>query len=262
MLFVFDPIFILLNLNITLFYFLIPISVGIAFLILGLNSLKQKHIIEALPTSNIRSIAMGLVEIYGEVIPGKNLLKSPFSGEDCVYYKYQIQELRHTKNHSYWATIKSGEERVNFYLKDDTGIVLVDPKGAKIEISKDYDFYSGWGVNPPQRVLDFLNSKNIRFENFFGINKQMRFVESCIVPGDKLYILGTAGDNPYVDETMAKTNTEDIMIQKGRFDKIYYISDKPEKEILNMLRFRIIVGLVVGIMCIVFSLIFGSNLFI
>ena len=38
---------------------------------------------------------MGLVEIYGEVIPSKgHLLKSPFSNHDCVYYKYEIQELR------------------------------------------------------------------------------------------------------------------------------------------------------------------------
>lgn len=220
---------------------------GMVIFVLGLVLFRQRQMIENTPTSKIRSLAMGLVEIYGKVVPGKLLLKGPFSGEDCVYYKYTIQELRHAKNTTYWATIRNGEERANFCLKDDTDSVLVDPKGAKIEIAKDYEFGSGWGSDPPQEVLQFLEANRIRHESFFGFNKQMRFMESSIVPGDKLYVMGTAGDNPLVEEATAKRGAEDVMIQKGRFDKFYYISDKPEKEILSRLRWKSFAGIFGGI---------------
>ncbi|MDD5086676.1 MAG: hypothetical protein PHV16_02895, partial [Candidatus Nanoarchaeia archaeon] len=51
----------------------------------GIKTLKHKRLIENIPTSKIRSLAMGLVEIYGEVVPAyKEVLKSPFSNKDCV----------------------------------------------------------------------------------------------------------------------------------------------------------------------------------
>jgi hypothetical protein len=229
------------------FYAIAGFCGGIVIFVLGLIWFRQRRMIENIPTSKIRSLAMGLAEIYGQVVKDKLLLKGPFSGDDCVYYKYQIQELRHTKNSSYWATIKKGEERVNFYIKDATGSVLVDPKGANIDILKDYEFGSGWGNDPPQQVLRFLEENGVRHESFFGMNKQMRFIESSIEPGDKLYVLGTAGDNPFFEEATAKHGHEDIMMQKGRFERFYYISDKAEKDILNRLRWKALGGIFGGI---------------
>ena len=105
-----------------IFPFIFLIAAGIILLIWGLISFKMKRLIENTPTSKIRSIAMGLVEIYGEVQPLKdNILKSPFSNNDCVYYKYNVKELRQTGKSSHWVTIKKGEEKKLFYLKDETG---------------------------------------------------------------------------------------------------------------------------------------------
>jgi hypothetical protein len=59
------------GLIIGLFVFLI----GIALFTLGLYFYKKKQLIADTPTSKIRSIAMGLVEIFGQVIPIK---------EDCL----------------------------------------------------------------------------------------------------------------------------------------------------------------------------------
>jgi len=220
---------------------------GIVVFILGVVWFRQMRLIENIPTSKIRSLAMGISEIYGKVVPGKQLLKGPFSGEDCIYYKYEIKELRKTKDTSYWATIRSGSERAQFYLKDDTGTVLVEPKGAKIDISKDYEFGSGWGADPPQTVLQFMEANGMHHESFFGMNKQMRFMESSIVPGDNLYILGTAGDNPFVEEGTAKNHVEDIMIHKGENEKFYYISDSNERDILGKLRLKAFAGIFGGI---------------
>ena len=53
-----------------LFMFLI----GIALFAVGLYFYKKKQLIADTPTSKIRSIAMGLVEIFGQVIPIKERL--------------------------------------------------------------------------------------------------------------------------------------------------------------------------------------------
>jgi hypothetical protein len=212
----------------------------------GLKALKRKRLIEDTPTSKIRSIAMGPVEIYGQVVPVKGkILRSPFSNTECVFYRYAIQEYKKSGKSSRWVTVKKGQNGTHFYLRDDTGHVLVDPRGAEIDIPLDYGFYSGIGQDPPQEIKDFLKAHNLSFEGFLGINKKMRYLEYLITPRDKLYIMGTAGDNPFVRETWAKTGIEDIMIQKGK-DGIYYISDKSEKKVLSSLRISSILGIYGG----------------
>ncbi len=229
-------------------YAVIGVFAGLVLLVLGLLWFRQKQLIENTPTSKVRSLAMGLVEIFGEVIPAeKRMLKSPFSGEDCIYYNYSVQELRQQGKTSTWVTVRSGEDRTKFYLRDDTGQVLVDPAGASIELSPDYEYGSGWGRDPPPNVIAFLDSQGIGHASFLGINKQMRFVEYDIMSGDKLYIMGTAGDNPYVEEGTAKQSYEDIMIHKGNNEKFYMISDKPEKDLLSTFRIKVAVGIVGGI---------------
>jgi hypothetical protein len=211
----------------------------------GFMWLKQKRLIENTPTSKIRALAMGPVEVYGEVSHAfKKILKSPFTGSDCIYYKYLVQEERRSKNSTYWATVKKGEDSTHFYLKDNTGSVLVDPKKATIDIPEDYSFTSGLGKAPTAKIKDFMQSKNLSIKGFFGFNKKIRFVEHYIAPKDKMYVLGTAGDNPFVEDTTAQKNEEDIMIQKG--NNYYYISDRPEKEILKTLKMKVIGGVYGG----------------
>ena len=237
--------------------FIFLIIAGIILLIWGLSSFKMKRLIENTPTSKIRSIAMGLVEIYGEVEPLKdNILKSPFSNNDCVYYKYKVEELRQSGKSTTWVTIKKGEEKKLFHLKDETGSVLIDLTDAKIDIPTDNIFDSSLGKDPPETVKQFLSTRNIAWEGFLlGINKTMKYTEYFIAPGDKLYIMGTADDNPYVKEASAEKSVEDIMIQKGKFEKIYYISDKHEKAILSRYMLKTYLGLIIGSISVIISLV-------
>ena len=220
---------------------------GLYYFVKGLSWLKQKRLIENTPTSKIRSLAMGLVEIYGEVVPveGK-LLKSPFSIKDCVYCKYVIEEYRRSGKNSHWVTVKGDEKMAPFYIKDDTGVVLVDPKGAKMEIPMDFEFRSGWGRDPPESVKQFLKNNKMNFEDFLGFNKTMRYREYIIEPKNGLYVMGTAGSNPFAEVGNLSENAAGIMIQKGVNDKNYYISDRQEKEILKDLQQNVILGVCGG----------------
>ncbi len=228
-------------------YAVIGLVVGIGLFVKGFLWLKQKRLIENIPTSKVRSLAMGLVEVFGEAkIAEKKILKSPFTNKDCVYYKYTIEEYRKQGKNSRWVKVKKGEDSVNFYLKDDTGAVLVDPKGANVDIPADNEFKSKWGTDPPEVVMKFLKANKISFEGLFGANKTMRYREYFLSPADKVYIMGTAGKNPFVKEATAVNNVENIMIQKGKNEKFYYISDSGENNILKKLKWKVIGGLFGG----------------
>ena len=220
---------------------------GIILFSIGLLSLKKKRLIENTPTSKVRSLAMGPVEVFGKVVPSnEHILTSPFSGKKCVYYKYFVQEYRRSGKHSYWATIKKGADLVPFFIDDGTGTVLIDPKGSDLDIPKSFTWQTGFGKNPPKIVTEFLESQGMSMKSFFGFNKKMRFTEYIVLPETKVYVFGTAGDNPYVEDATAKKNTDDIMITKGSKGSFFYISDKDEKSIVSKFKWKIFGGLLVG----------------
>jgi len=213
----------------------LSVFIGLAVICIGFIFFRKKRLIENIPTSKIRSIAMGLVEIFGQVIPIKErILKSPFTDKECVYYQFTIEEYRSSGKNSQWVTIKKGEQRDLFYLKDDTGKVMIDPTGATIEARKNFEYQSGLGKDPPEQVIRFLTVNNLAHEGFFGLNKTMRYHETIIIPDDTLYIMGTAGENPFNKEVTGN-HVDSIIIQKGKYEKHYYISDKSEKQILKNL---------------------------
>lgn len=230
---------------------------GIGLFVWAIISFKNKRLMENIPTSKIRSIAMGLVEIYGEVVARiDNILKSPFSQNDCVYYRYKIEEYRSSGKSSHWATIRKGSNYVYFYLKDDTGKVLIDPHDAKIDIPSDNVFKSSIGKDPSYKIQQFLQKENVRFEgSLLGINRTLRYTEYFIAPKDKLYILGTAADNPFVKDASALKGVDDVIIKKGDHEKFYYISDKSERMILKRLNLIVICGFMFGSILIILGLI-------
>lgn len=237
----------------TLLFISIGLVLGPILFFAGLRWLSHKRLIENIPTSKIRSIAMGLVEITGKVIPiGNNLMKSPFANEDCVYYKYTVEKWVKTKDSHYWRVVKSGKSETPFLINDNTGSVLVDSSGANVEVTKT-TYTSGSGKDPSPIIKKFLESRNLDYEGFFGINYKMRFREALIRPNDTLYILGTATDNPFKEDGSAQHSSDDIMIHNGK-GKIYYISDKSEKKVVTSYKIKSIAGLVVGALIIIVSI--------
>ncbi len=237
------------------FYSVIGFFAGLYLFYRGFAWLRQKNMIENIPTSKIRGLAMGIAEIYGRVIPAKGkILKSPLSNKDCVYYRYAIEEYRRSGKYSSWVVINQGKDMICFFLEDKTGKVLVDPEGAQIDIPADFHAGSGFGKDPPYSVRNFLKKNRIGFEGLLGMNRRMRYTEYFIAPGDRIYALGTAADNPYVEESASAFSSADIMVQKGKNSDFYYISDSPEKDIVKKFAWKVYGGLFGGALLIVFCL--------
>lgn len=213
---------------------------GLAFFGSGFKSLKLKRLIENTPSSKIRSMAMGLVEVHGKAKPDKmGVIKSPFTATDCVYYHYTIQEYRRGRKSGRWVTVKRGSTTTPFLLQDDTGSAHVDPNGANVDLPSFSERSSGTGKPPPQLIQEFLTQNKLSPTGIFGWNKTMRYSEYIIPVGETIYVLGTADDNPLIAEGSETSEMKDIMIGKGKHEKIFYISNKSEKGILKSLKWKI-----------------------
>ncbi len=109
------------------------VGVGIFLFFRGFPFLKRKRLIQNTPTSTIRGAALGAVEVSGTVV-GPYTLISPLSEADCFYY--------HAVARSTGEEEKKVAEEVlyaPFFLDDGTGRLMVDPRGAEMELRPSVD---------------------------------------------------------------------------------------------------------------------------
>ncbi len=162
-------------------FIVIGLGGGLALFTYGFAVWREKRLIENIPTSKVRSLAMGLVEVSGQAQP-KVLLKSPITATQCVYYRYLIERRERRGKSDQWVVVGQGASTNFFYVDDGTGRILVDPVEAEIHLEKDYT-YTGTEFN------DRLSSGfGLRAGNW---GQRMRYTEWYIVPGDHVYVMGT-----------------------------------------------------------------------
>ncbi|MEZ4599891.1 MAG: GIDE domain-containing protein [Syntrophotaleaceae bacterium] len=144
----------------------------------GFYFLRLKRRVENTPTSRIRSLAMGLVEVQGRA-RRKFALVSPMTHLPCVYYRLRRYSRDRRNNWRLTSTTDSGH--VPFYLEDNSGVVTVDPAKASIRTG-----YSQTGYGGPSDLF---------FTSAAHLDRDEKWVEDTIPEGTKLYILGEATEN-------------------------------------------------------------------
>lgn len=232
--------------------------VGLATFIAGLRAMRRRRLFQNTPTSKIRSLAMGPVEVSGAAKVWKQTLTSPLMQKACVWYDYAIEKLVRRGKRSVWEVVSGDRKGAPFLVRDETGSVLVDSKGAEIAVPKDYFVkLSGFKRTPPSVQAIFDRLKVQRSFSWFG-GSSYRLTERYIAPDDRLFVFGTAGDNPFVAETHAQGGVEDTMIQKTK-EAPFFISDRSQKEILSGLAWRTWGSLIAGTVLIVVGLLIILN---
>lgn len=110
------------------------LSMGVVLFVHAFVLLKRKRTIENHPTAKIGTMPMGEVEIMGRARQ-KYYLKSPYSMLDCIYYSYKVYTYETDNRGNRRKILKSGGESgpVPFYLEDESGRVVINPKGAVIK---------------------------------------------------------------------------------------------------------------------------------
>ena len=116
------------------FFKILPLCVLI-FLLASLifpNSKKRFFQLQAtLPTSKIKSIAKGLVEVEGKLIIKEPLI-SPVNKEECIGYYYVIEDIYKDSEGKYTYQTSHREQKCNeFEIEDDTGKIKIQPDGIE-----------------------------------------------------------------------------------------------------------------------------------
>lgn len=181
-------------------------SAGVAYFAWGEWSKYQA--VKNTPRSTVRSIAMGLTELHGKITT-EEPLEAPLTGQRAVAYNYRIERGDDDSDH----TIRQGRDTTTATLTDDTGSVTVDLDRVSIEAGHDYHEDIGAFDNPSQDLKAQLDKLDVNAHSIFGTNRDLTFSETRIEPGDNVYLLGTARDNPGVKDGTATTSTEDILIE-------------------------------------------------
>lgn len=133
--------------------FLLLLIVPFISAILPSNKNKFLKYQRTLPTSKIRSIAMGLAEIEG-VLEAIEPILSPIGKKKCIGYRYRIEKINTDKDGDKSYTTIFDEVKCNpFYVSDKTGKIMVDPDKIEfVYVPKD-EFYSTGGKRYTQFLL-------------------------------------------------------------------------------------------------------------
>ena len=150
----------------------VPIIITGLLVWYGFYFLRLKRQIENTPTSKVRSIAMGMVEVKGQAVRSYALI-SPMSNTPCVYYR--LTKYKRDRNRQWRVSSISSSDNVPFMLEDETGRVEINPTAGQISAGSKHE------GSPGQVGLMQLNN-----------NSGDKWVEEVIVDGTLLYILGYA----------------------------------------------------------------------
>lgn len=187
---------------------LIGLAAGVYFFYKGFRLLQRKRLILNTPASKIRSASMGLVEISG-LATGPYVMRSPLKAVDCYYYQSTAWEMRQRGKNSEWVKVAEENLHVPFYVDDSTDKVLVDPRGADMDLHCDFheEYHRSIlfaGPEMPVGVQDFLARHGV------DPDKRIKVEEHCIKPKNFLFVLGTLSQNPGFDASIAPAWAERV----------------------------------------------------
>ncbi|MCX8082356.1 MAG: E3 ubiquitin ligase family protein [bacterium] len=272
---------------------------GIYFFFTGFRKLWAKRLIQNIPTSKIRSIAMGLVEVNGIALPDV-LLTGPYTKMPCVFYHILVERLVRTEKSTYWVKELEVKTDIPFFVQDDTGTVMIDPSDAETDLPLRYSnmeggrIYREWNIMEKEPIYVLGTAKRLE-----GIEEKIQEevetrIRKIIENPDEKIKLDTNKDmwideeewrkarerikeqvrNDFegVEDNLKKSShnipdhLQNIVIGKGELDKHFLISNKSEKELVEgykyIVFFSIFGGTVLSLVCLRIALSYIFKFFI
>jgi hypothetical protein len=190
---------------------------GIGLFFYGFRLLQRRRLILDTPFSKIRSASMGMVEVSGLAV-GPYTMVAPITARPCYYYRTLVWEFKQSGKNKQWVKVAGECMHVPFFVDDNTGRVLVDPRGADLDLHCDFeeqfcDSFFTTKDPAPNNVRSFLGRHGI------VTNNKIKVQEFCIKPKNSLFILGTLGENPGLDVRPEAVQDNEILssVSRGAF---------------------------------------------
>lgn len=137
--------------------------------------LRIYRLITGTPTSQLRSVAQGFVELEGYCVGTAHALTSPYTGSPCIWYECKTYKKVKSKKSTHWKCIDRQTSPHWFKVADPTGEAWVNPKGASVHTQLTKTWYGDSAI--PQSA-----------GGVFGNN--YRFTESLLIADSPFYGLG------------------------------------------------------------------------
>ncbi|MGA8270312.1 MAG: GIDE domain-containing protein [Candidatus Sulfotelmatobacter sp.] len=172
----------------------IGLCAGLYLFFNGFRVLQRRHLILDTPISKIRSASMGVVELSGLAV-GPYTLIAPVTERPCYYFRTLVWEWKRRGRSKRWVKVAVECMHVPFFLDDNTGKVMIDPRGAELDLHRDFqreycDSFFTTKEEVPANVRALLARHGVNTTN------KIKVEEFCIKPKNALFLLGTLGENP------------------------------------------------------------------
>ena len=196
--------------------------VGVILFFVGRHKSGLMTDISDTQTSTVADLIQGSRAELKGFASSNTPLRDPAQNTPVVYYSYKVEERRRDRNSSgntttSWRTVDSGESSQPFYLTDESGSILVDPTGAKVDAPRlcqmPLDTNSGMGEGMMKTILGGLSALT---------GEARRITVHAIAEESSIYVLG-----------QVIPSGEQLRLGKG--DGKFFISTKSEKELLGSL---------------------------
>jgi hypothetical protein len=137
---------------------------------------------------NIASLKAGPVEVLGKVEPIEELVPSPWLNKPSVIYHFEVEEWGGSGgNGAGWHTYMDDWHQPSFRLKDDTGKVTIVADQGSIVLRKDK-----MSEEATEELKTLLKERYDKSTKGWIGEKKLRYTESFLEEGDKIYVYGEA----------------------------------------------------------------------
>ena len=211
---------------------------------------RTRRLIQNTPTARIRSMAMGLVEVQGDVVQ-RSEHQAPFSGRSCAYWEVDISTRARNKG---WTIVHRNASGSPFFLKDETGLALVYPHGADCRVQTQVE-ETCLGIQLPECYARYMDDQHLAFRHVWRLSS-LRFRERILEEEQRVYVLGTATPKqnstaismddaaPAAEEGPHERHLRELqertlgVVRQGENERTFIISQQSERELTVTLGLR------------------------
>ena len=156
---------------------------------------KILRLLKNLPHQRVGSLKTNTYsKIEGTALNIEAPLIAPLSKRKCVFYKMKIQKKVKSGKRSHWETIVEEEHIQDFFIEQTGERVVVFPT----KTPKNYYDYLVTDKKASSSLFEemtpefdaLLKTYNIKTDNFFGFNKQLRYNEAIVEVGERIIVAG------------------------------------------------------------------------
>jgi len=212
---------------------ILALLAGAALLGYGVHAMWLNAKIRSLETVPIQSVGGGAVEIQGKAFPLEAHF-SPIQQRPCVYWHYRVELYTPSMGGDpAWRIVDERRSADPFWVQDETGKVLVDPRGADLEIPMRLFVDSNTKEGVHRECVAFAESRGM-IPRGAGFDRRTRFAEWTVEPDDRIFVFGAAGR---VDDATARSNPgARWVLRSGALLRYLSISEKSRRYIVRVAR--------------------------